>query len=536
MSLTLKFLPPILGGALLVLLLGAYFIVDGVKSSTNENLELARASLVNEQNAANKSQLTALNSKADSLGLFMSKTAAELILAYDFTALKDYQGYAVRDADVAYAAYLKPDGSSMTDYTKPDSTADIIERKYEIKSDDEKLGYVLLGMSKSHLQKNINNSNARISNAVEEIESASNEQVNNFLKVMTFDVILVLTTITLIVYFLFKVLVLGRLKVTTNLINHLSEGNGDLTQRLPTPDHDEISNLCLSVNNFVEQLHGMVSNVVSDVNELTSESGQLNEYSSELTVNADNQRMETNQVASAMNQMAATVQEVANNANNAADAASNAHSEVIKGRDIVSDTIDSIKDLANDINGASDVVNELEKNSDSIGGVLEVIRGIAEQTNLLALNAAIEAARAGEQGRGFAVVADEVRTLASRTQESTNEIQTMIEQLQHGSSRAVSVMKKSSEHAQETVGKAAESGSSLEIIADAVTTINDMNTQIAKATVEQSTVAEEINRNVDTINNISDNTAGSANKTSQTSHTLSEIAMNLEKVSGQFRL
>jgi len=230
-----------------------------------------------------------------------------------------------------------------------------------------------------------------------------------------------------------------------------------------------------------------------------------------------------------MNQMNATVQEVARNAQHAASAAKEATDASDDGKKVVAKTIGVINTLASEVEGAAEVIQTLEQDSVDIGKVLDVIRGIAEQTNLLALNAAIEAARAGEQGRGFAVVADEVRTLASRTQTSTEEIDEMITRLQAGTNRAVKAMQVGTEQAQAGVDQAAEAGNSLESITQAIAQINDMNIQIANAAEEQSAVAEEINRNITNISDVADQAAGGARETTQASE---QVAMLSEKLGG----
>ncbi|QKQ28087.1 hypothetical protein HUE57_18690 [Candidatus Reidiella endopervernicosa] len=203
---------------------------------------------------------------------------------------------------------------------------------------------------------------------------------------------------------------------------------------------------------------------------------------------------------------------------------------------MVEHTIDVINTLASEVEHAASVIHTLEQESADIGTVLDVIRGIAEQTNLLALNAAIEAARAGEQGRGFAVVADEVRSLASRTQTSTQEIDEMISRLQSGAADAVKAMESSSNQAQAGVEQAAEAGSSLDAITNAVAQINDMNTQIASAGEEQSAVAEEINRNIVTISSVADETAGGAVQTSNASAEVARLSEQLQALVQQFRI
>ncbi|MCB1788494.1 MAG: hypothetical protein KDJ33_19730 [Gammaproteobacteria bacterium] len=238
----------------------------------------------------------------------------------------------------------------------------------------------------------------------------------------------------------------------------------------------------------------------------------------------------------AVNELAATVQEVAKSASDAASSAGRADADARSGNARVQDSLASIHELAQDVARAAEVIQRLEGESEKVGSVLDVIRGIAEQTNLLALNAAIEAARAGEQGRGFAVVADEVRTLASRTQQSTTEIQAMIEQLQAGARSAVTVMTEGQKKVTLGVERAESVQQSLNEIAAAVASINDMNTQIASAAEEQTVVTEDINRNVTEINATAALSAQTAAEVSHASGTLSEQAEELDAVVKNFKI
>ncbi len=336
--------------------------------------------------------------------------------------------------------------------------------------------------------------------------------------------------------FMIANVVVKPLKLAVHAMNDIAEGEGDLTRRLDAEGNDEIAQLGQAFNKFAIKVHDVVSEVMNSVSQLSSAATELSMVTSQTSEGVARQQMETEQVATAMNEMTSTVQEVANHAEQAANAANDANSESQSGNHIVNEGMKSISSLADEITTASGVIGRLETDSENIGTVLDVIRGIAEQTNLLALNAAIEAARAGEQGRGFAVVADEVRTLASRTQESTQEIQSMIEKLQSGAHDAVDVMNASQKRATETVDHANQAGNALSSIAGSVERINDMNLQIASAAEEQSSVAEEINQNVVRIADIAQETSGSMQQIASSSEDLAQLSTRLDQLVGNFKV
>ena len=324
---------------------------------------------------------------------------------------------------------------------------------------------------------------------------------------------------------------LGRLREDMERVT-----GGDLSTDVRPEGLCEVHALGRGLAAMVERLRKQVSLIQGNAAELASAAEELSLVTSETRAGVDRQRNETDQVATAMNEMTSTVQEVSNHAEGAAEAAREADGKTAHGRAVVEQAIERIDALAREIEQAANVIHQLEEESENITRVMDVIQGIAEQTNLLALNAAIEAARAGEQGRGFAVVADEVRTLASRTQESTHEIQQMIERLQSGAGAAVKAMMSAKEQAEETVNQAAGAGTALQEIAEATTAISDMNTQIASAAEEQAQVAEEINRSIARISEIADQTAGGSEQTAQASESLARLAAQLQSVAAQFKV
>ncbi len=316
----------------------------------------------------------------------------------------------------------------------------------------------------------------------------------------------------------------------------IAEGEGDLTRRLNASGKDEIGQLAESFNAFITKIQGVIREVTASTSQLSAAAEEMSMITGETRTGVQRQQSETTLVATAINEMSSTVHEVAGNAETAASGASQADSQAEQGKQVVTSTVSSIRTLASEVETAAGVISQLEKDSESIGSVLEVIRGIAEQTNLLALNAAIEAARAGEQGRGFAVVADEVRSLASRTQESTQEIQEMIERLQRGSRDAVTAMESGQEQAHQTVEQASQAETSLNEISAAVAQINEMNAHIAEASRQQGEVVEEINKNIVNITQVADDSANGADQLSTASQELANLAVNLENQVSHFKI
>ena len=316
----------------------------------------------------------------------------------------------------------------------------------------------------------------------------------------------------------------------------LGEGDGDLSYRINIEREDEMGQLASGFNQFINKIHHSVRAVAQTGIELGETATTVANQAQQTLNDTESQRDRTHQLGVAINEMAATISEIANNATQAADTARDADGETNSGQAIVGQASTHIQQLANDVQSVTGVISSLANNTLAIGSILEVIRGVSEQTNLLALNAAIEAARAGEQGRGFAVVADEVRNLASRTAASTDEIQTMINQLQSEAQNAVDAMSKSSELTDEGVTAAQQASHALANIAERISQITDINTQVATATEEQSTVVVDINNSIEDINGITQQTADTANSMSHSSQQLQRLSHELAQMVGEFRL
>lgn len=352
---------------------------------------------------------------------------------------------------------------------------------------------------------------------------------------------LIITGIVITIIMLFavayvvSVLTKDLLRVSSAL-EEIASGEGDLTQRLTVSSHDEVGKLASNFNVFVSNMHSMMMTLRGISQSLHSQSTTTAAHAANRSERIRVQQDEINMVATAINEMAAATHEIAGNADNTASSSNEAVSAAQHGSDQVTKTQSSIACLAEEVGVATSVIEELQTHADGINSILSTIQGIAEQTNLLALNAAIEAARAGEQGRGFAVVADEVRVLSQRTHSSTTEIQTMIETLQATTHKAVNIMGDSHKLSDTSVDDATEAAASLTQIQQSVEVISDMATQIASAAEEQSSVTSEITRNTSGIRDVSEELAKEAGEAAKQASELSALSHQLQEQIGRFKL
>lgn len=319
-------------------------------------------------------------------------------------------------------------------------------------------------------------------------------------------------------------------------INELAGGGGDLTQKIQISSSDEVGQMGESINRFVDSLRELIGEIVTLGQHFSSQASTLNQASEKNNTIASGATSETDMLATSITEMAASVQEVAHNANSAADQATTASHESQEGKSVVEATKNAINSLSDDVQESATAIETLKHDTSKIDDVVNVIRGIAEQTNLLALNAAIEAARAGEQGRGFAVVADEVRALASRTQTSTEEIQEMISALQNSAEQAFTTMQQGKGSAESAVEKANQAWNTLESINLAILTMADMNTQIAAAAEQQSAVSSEISENANKLSTFSQEASTVSGEVKDSADNMSSMAQELHQKLSNFKI
>nr|WP_095110901.1 methyl-accepting chemotaxis protein [Pseudomonas sp. Irchel 3E20] len=346
--------------------------------------------------------------------------------------------------------------------------------------------------------------------------------------------LLVASALTVLFAWLLTHSITGPIANALSAAEAIAEGN--LTQPITVDGSDEAGRLLLAMARMQEKLRDTLQRISGSATQLASAAEELNSVTDESARGLTQQNNEIEQAATAVNEMTSAVEEVARNAVSTSQASSNATTSASDGRDLVQETVSAIERMSGDVQSTATLIGELAEESRDIGKVLDVIRGLADQTNLLALNAAIEAARAGEAGRGFAVVADEVRALAHRTQQSTSEIERMIASIQSGTEHAVDSMRNSTDRAESTLNIAKGAGISLDTINTAIVEINERNLVIASAAEEQAQVAREVDRNLVNIRDLSVQSATGANQTSAASNELSRLAVDLNSLVGRFSL
>ncbi|MEW9797512.1 methyl-accepting chemotaxis protein [Alteromonas sp. CYL-A6] len=366
-------------------------------------------------------------------------------------------------------------------------------------------------------------------------ESLITDPINSAITTATLVSVVIIAIIALITY-------LAGSRITRPIIKmkaamaEIANGDGDLTKRLDIESNDEIGELAGEFNRFTDKLRDLLQQTATHTSAVADAAAHLRDVSQDTSTQMNKERNQVDSVSTAVTEMATTVVEISKNAAQSSDAANEADMLVSQGKAQAEDAMADIRSLAASIDEGVKVVSGLSQESDNIGAVIDVINGIAEQTNLLALNAAIEAARAGEQGRGFAVVADEVRSLASRTQDSTDDIRRMVERLQNMAEQTDTVMQQGKEKSQRGVEKTELVVTSLENINRAIGTVQSQSEHIARATEQQTVVAEDINQSLVTITNLSDTTSQHAESLAAEATQLSGVASELRELVNQFKI
>ncbi|EOB2845837.1 methyl-accepting chemotaxis protein [Vibrio vulnificus] len=378
-----------------------------------------------------------------------------------------------------------------------------------------------------------------ISNAIDETLLALNQQYverQNFVdNVILIGLVAVVISVSF-AYWVIQRFVMKPMRQIQVAMRDIAEGEGDLSRRINISSRDELGELAHSFNQFTSRIHNTIGEVVAATQSVRSDMHLILQSTQQISQFSHGQQQESHTVAAAVNEMQATSQSVSDSAGEAAHSSSLASEQVEQAQRTVQQTVESIEHLSDEIESATQVIHRLDSQVSNIASVLDVIRGIADQTNLLALNAAIEAARAGEQGRGFAVVADEVRSLASRTSDSTGEIQAMIERLQQGAQEAVVVMSRSVSSREETLHRASNATDSLGQIGASIVHMNDINSQIASAATQQSAVSADINLNVQNIADSSKQMVSMVAQVQQACEGLDEQCEQLDTLLGRFKI